>query len=1216
LNRRRRARWAGRLALVVLVAVACGSPDPVPTVIDPSDTPAPSPTGAPSPPAAPSPTPPPAHGHDGHIDPAGLRHDSRDLLYRTPGGAVPAGTSVRLRLRSYWNDLTAVRLRLFSQNLGAEQMLDMTLAAENVACYDAAADEAGLACDFWEATIDGGTADNLWYRFIASDGAVSAYYADDTPALDGGRGRATPVAVDNGYALMVHEPGFEAPAWPSGAVAYQIFPDRFRNGDPANDPQTGDIRYDDPVLSLTWDTLPEGFCRRYTGADAESCPWRFDDEPPSWSPNIEGPRGRDYMGGDLRGVIEQLDYLADLGVDTIYFNPIFAAGSNHRYDTRDYTQIDPYLGNREDFDELIAATRQLGMRVILDGVFNHTSSDSPFFDRYGHYDEVGACEGMDSPYREWFYMTTARGPCVGPNGPGTANYQSWFGFDTLPILLKIREPVQEHFLTAPDSITRRWLEAGAAGWRMDVSGDVSFPRDYWRIFRDVVRETDPEALTISETWQKDAALLRNLRGDRFDTTMNYRLRDAALGLLAPHQFDAKGFPDSGQSLSPSRFAERLLSIQEDYPAATHFTLMNLLDSHDTERILWTLTPGIENRAGRELDANNVAQGKARLRLASLIQFSVPGMPTIYYGDEVGLTGDDDPDDRRTFPWADLGGEPDMDLFEHYRSLSALRRDQPAMVDGDLRVLATDDVGGTVALARRTDAQAVVVLLNASPEERSLSVPTAGFVPEGTELSVAYSVNGAPETALTTGPEGLTVSLPALAGLVLVTTGGDLAAPEAPAEARVSDLGDGYVELAWRPSGEGIYNVYRSPLSGGGWVRINELPVAEPRYNDSGLDNGRVYHYVVTAIDAAGNESGYSNETSEIPRLSIETARLVEPATLSHTISAVTPTGPICGEAWVAGRTGPAGPLATLEGALGYGPVGSAPDAEGNAWTWVPATYSGPSGDSDRLCASLLPQALGEHDYVFRFTTSRGRYWLYADLDGEFERSADGRGRTGRLTVVPSDDTQPPAAPAGLEVLSASPAGVELAWQPPADADVAGYHVNRADSSDPAPTDLGRTSDTTFTDSDVIEGASYTYQVMAYDSSWNFSPPAEVTATAAARLVSVTFTVTVPSPSAEIADQVVHIAGTLSRFEGGHPDWNPSATQMEKVDDTHWTITLAGAEGTSIEYKYTLGSWEHVEKDGGCGERDNRRLVLAFGPDDGQLVEDSVPNWRNVAPCGD
>lgn len=182
--------------------------------------------------------------------------------------------------------------------------------------------------------------------------------------------------VDFSYALMFYDPAFTSPNWARTAVIYQIFPDRFRNGDPHNDPQDGDIRYDDPVITLGWGELPEGYCRHYADATT-NCPWRFDTTPPAWSPTIEGPRGRDYYGGDLAGVIEQLDYLQQLGITTIYFNPIFAAGSNHRYDTRDYYRIDPYLGNNGTFAHLVQEARRRGIRVILDSVFNHMSSDTP-----------------------------------------------------------------------------------------------------------------------------------------------------------------------------------------------------------------------------------------------------------------------------------------------------------------------------------------------------------------------------------------------------------------------------------------------------------------------------------------------------------------------------------------------------------------------------------------------------------------------------------------------------------------------------------------------------------------------------------------------------------------------------------------------------------------------------------------------------------------------
>lgn len=638
------------------------------------------------------------HGHDNDIAWDGLRHDSRSDVYRTPGGAVPAGTPVTLRLRTFHGDVTGAALRLYSLDASGQRILPMEIVAEDVGCYRAEFETE--RCDFWEVTLENADPDNLWYRFIVSDGTDVDYYGDDTPALDGGLGTTTDEAVDQSWALMVHVPGFEAPAWAADAVIYQIFPDRFRNGRANNDPQTGDERYDDPVLKLDWGTKPEGHCRNYADGATE-CPWRFDDTPPADSPTKEQPRGRDYMGGDLKGVDQQLDYLVDLGVNTIYFNPIFDAGSNHAYDTQDYTRIDPYFGTQKDWENLVKHAEKLGIRIILDGVFNHLSSDSAFFDRYGQYPEVGACESVDSPYRDWFYFSSdPDGPCAGTDGP--TSYGAWFGFDSIPVIDKSLPEVQEYFLTDDDSITRRWLEDGASGWRLDVSGDPSFPDGYWETFREVVKETDPEALTISETWQKDSTLLREIRGDRLDTTMNYRLRDAVLGLLAPQGFDSKGFADSGYQITPTQFANRIGSVREDYPDAAYYSLMNLLDSHDTERLLWTLTPGAETTAAKEADAANLAAGKARQRIASLIQFTMPGVPTVFYGDEVGVTGDDDPDDRRTYPWPGQGRRGDtrdMALHAHYASLADARDGVEALTEGDLRILLSDDAAGTVAYGR-------------------------------------------------------------------------------------------------------------------------------------------------------------------------------------------------------------------------------------------------------------------------------------------------------------------------------------------------------------------------------------------------------------------------------------------------------------------------------------------------------------------------------------
>ncbi len=330
---------------------------------------------------------------DNNVEWDGLRHDSRDLLYRTPGGAVAAGTDVRIRFRTFHNDVTGVSLRLYDLNANGQKIVPMTLAAEDVSCYQAGLEQS--SCDFWEATIHQTTPNNFWYRFIVTDGTDTDYYADNTSALDGGLGSATDDAVDNSYALMFYDPDFRAPAWAASASIYQIFPDRFRNGRSNNDPKTNDVRYDDPVLSLPWGILPEGYCRNYADA-ATNCPWRFDSTPPDWSPTKEGPRGRDYYGGDLKGVDQNIDYLHSLGVNTIYFNPIFDSGSNHGYDTQDYYKIDPYFGTQKDWDDLVKHANQVGIKIVLDGVFNHMSSDSPLFDRYHHYPTVvGACESAD-----------------------------------------------------------------------------------------------------------------------------------------------------------------------------------------------------------------------------------------------------------------------------------------------------------------------------------------------------------------------------------------------------------------------------------------------------------------------------------------------------------------------------------------------------------------------------------------------------------------------------------------------------------------------------------------------------------------------------------------------------------------------------------------------------------------------------------------------------
>ena len=1157
------------------------------------------------------------HGHDGNVEWDGLRHDSRDSLYRAPGGAVPAGTPVTLRFRTFHGDVTGVKVRLYSLRLAGQQIRPMSIAAAGVPCY-----QAGLeteTCDFWSLTLPASIAnqpDNLWYRFIVSDGADADYYADDTPALDGGLGAPSDDPIDQSWALMQYVPGFSAPAWAKGAVIYQIFPDRFRNGRASNDPVTGDIRYDDPVLKLPWATKPEGYCRNYADGDT-NCPWRFDTTPPADSPTKESPRGRDYMGGDLKGVDQQLDYLRTMGVTAIYFNPIFDAGSNHSYDTQDYKQIDPYFGTQKDFDNLVKHAKALGIRIILDGVFNHMSSDSPLFDRYGHYSTVGACESTTSTYRSWFVFTdvaAGTGTCAGSAGPKSATYEGWFGFDSIPVLRKSQAAVQSYFLTAPDSVAKHWITAGAGGWRLDVAGDASFPDSYWSTFRSVVKAANPDALTVSETWQKDSTLLRMIRGDRLDTTMNYRLRDAVLALLVPQGFDPKGFADSGHQISVSDFADRLASIREDYPDAAYYSLMNLLDSHDTARLLWTLTPGAETTAAKEANGANVAAGKLRVRLASLIQFSLPGAPTVYYGDEVGLTGADDPDDRRTYPWADLGGQPDLSLLAHYTSLASLRAGIPALRNGDFRVLLANDTDETVAYGRKTPSQAAIVAMNRSSSARTLSIPVAGYLPDGVTLPRRYGVGVAASGSVTVTAGAVVLTLPALSGMLLASGTVDLTPPAAPANLHVTGEAANQLTVAWNSVGGAAgYDVWVSPLSGGGYVRANTAPVTTTSFAIDGLDNARTYYIVVRALDAAGNASGPSNEVHGLPHLVIGWANLQWPPTMTHVVSAVDRTDNAYGQVWIDGQTNQPGATPSLVAQLGFGPDGSNPDGN-TAWQWVDAAFNTDAGNNDEFVASLQPEAPGQYDYAYRYTVTAGRDWVYADLDGI--GNGYSTSQAGALTVQPSSDTAAPAVPTGLHVVSASPAGVELAWDPVSgDPTFFGYEVLRGDTPGGPYSLVGSPGSASFTDTEVVEGQTYVYVVRSVDTSFNRSSgSAEVAATAELRTVHLTFNVTVPA-STDGTGRSVHIAGFLDRLDGGYPQWDPGAVALTRVDTTHWTIAFTGKEGTQIEYKYTLGDWDHVEKDSVCGEIGNRLLTLSYGASGTQAVTDTVDNWRTVAPCG-
>ena len=458
-----------------------------------------------------------------------------------------------------------------------------------------------------------------------------------------------------------------------------------------------------------------------------------------------------------------------------------------------------------------------------------------------------------------------------------------------------------------------------------------------------------------------------------------------------------------------------------------------------------------------------------------------------------------------------------------------------------------------------------------------------------------------------------MTVPPLSGAVLATGTTDLLAPGAPVLSEPS-AASGRVELSWSAVADAAsYDVYRSPVSGGGYVKANSSPVTGTAFTDTGLVNGRLYYYVVRALDAVGNEGEPSNERSALPRLTIGWANVQWPPSLSHTISAVNRTGNGYGQVWVDGATSSPGAKPGLRAQLGFGPDGSHPDGNA-AWTWVEAAFNVDAGNNDEFVASLLPEQTGTYDYAYRYSTTNGSDWLYADLDGTGNGYSPAQ--AGSLTVNPSGDATAPAVPSGLRVVSASPAGIELAWNAvTGDASLHGYEVLRGGSAGGPFAKLALVTAPGYTDTRVTEGETYFYAVRSVDTSFNRSAESgAVQAKAELRTVSVVFNVTVPAAT-DGTGRNVYIAGTLDRLDGGLPQWNPGGVQLTRVDATHWTVTLTGKESTQLEYKYALGSWDYVEKDGSCGELANRQLTLSYGSSGTQTVGDTVQNWRNVTPCG-
>ncbi|AIQ34762.1 cyclomaltodextrinase [Paenibacillus sp. FSL R5-0345] len=421
---------------------------------------------------------------------------------------------------------------------------------------------------------------------------------------------------------------FTPPAWVKDAVFYQIFPERFANGDPSLDPK-----------------------------DAQ--PWGAE------------PTPTNFFGGDLQGVIDHLDHLNELGINAIYFTPLFTATTNHKYDTEDYMQVDPHFGDIATLKTLVDNCHKRGIRVLLDAVFNHSGGTfAPFLDVKE--------KGEDSIYKDWFHIREF--PLQVVNGIPT--YDT-FAFEAhMPKLNTEHPEVKEYLL----KVAEFWItEVGIDGWRLDVANEVD--HDFWREFRKVVKRANPEAYILGEIWHESAPWLE---GDKFDAVMNYPFTDAVLDFFVHGSLDAEGFANSiGRQLSR-------------YPLQASEVAFNLLDSHDTPRLL-TLAAGDKNK----------------MRLASLFQFTFMGTPCIYYGDEFGMDGDGDPGCRKCMEWNPE--QQDHNLFEFYRQLIQIRHEQPALRTGTFTFLEAGRQGSKLAYERRIDLETIVVLINSEETAQTFRI---------------------------------------------------------------------------------------------------------------------------------------------------------------------------------------------------------------------------------------------------------------------------------------------------------------------------------------------------------------------------------------------------------------------------------------------------------------------------------------------------------------
>ena len=571
------------------------------------------------------------------MDDIQIFHDSQNSDLRQPFGAVSIGTKVKIRLWTSKKCLAYINLINFYNNQIEIQM-------NEIGWSD--------SVNNWIYEIEVDTHDSIgliYYYFRVNYYGQDIIYGNNIEAL-GGIGQVyfnEPVS----YQITVYSKN-NVPDWYKQGIIYQIFVDRFFNG-----------QEEGKVLNPKKNTFIYG---------------NWDDNP-MYIKDMDGNIVRwDFYGGNLLGVKKKLEYIKSLGVSVIYFNPIFDSPSCHKYDTGDYEKIDPMFGDEEIFKDLCNEAEKIGIKIILDGVFSHTGSDSKYFNKFGNYNSLGAYQSLQSPYYMWYRFN---------DYPDL--YEAWWGFSNMPNIDELNPSYLDYIIRDDNSIVEKWIRLGASGWRLDVADEL--PDEFIKILKKKLKEVDKDSVLIGEVWEDASNKVSYSRkreylfGNELDSVTNYPLRQIILDLVRNY-------------IGNKSFIRRYLSLKENYPKEYFYSTMNMLGNHDTERVLTMLNNSVE-----------------LLKEAVVIQMTLPGVPLIYYGDEAGLTGGKDPSNRKSYPW----GKENDEILEFYKTITAIRVAEEALKIGEIKFL--DFNNGVLGYERFIDKDRIIILVNTLEKEERISL---------------------------------------------------------------------------------------------------------------------------------------------------------------------------------------------------------------------------------------------------------------------------------------------------------------------------------------------------------------------------------------------------------------------------------------------------------------------------------------------------------------